>query len=60
MRTYLIGELFKSNVRAIEFVHVYIRKSYVQSIVVFPNNKKIKFILYSILILRSWVKDENL
>lgn len=38
MRTYFIGVFFESNVRAIEFVHVYIRKNDGQSIIVFPSN----------------------
>lgn len=64
MRTYLTYfiQLFESNVRAIGLVHVYIRKSYVQSIVVYPSNYIMKenYILYNIPILRCWVKDKNL
>lgn len=36
--TYLMIELFENNVRAIGFVHVCIRKSYVQSIIAFPTS----------------------
>lgn len=59
IRTYLMEELFESNVRGIGFLHVYVRKSYVQNIVVFPEMRE-NHTSHNIPILRCWVKGRNL
>lgn len=52
-------ELFESNVRGIGFLHVYVRKSYVQNIVVFPEMRE-NHTSHNTPILRCWVKGRNL
>lgn len=59
IRTYLMEELFESNVRGIGFLHVYVRKSYVQNIVVFPEMRE-NHTSHNTPILRCWVKGRNL
>lgn len=59
IRTYLMEELFESNVRGIGFLHVYVRKSYVQNIVVFPGMRE-NHTSHNTPILGCWVKGRNL